>query len=128
VANKYIIPGPPIPLQRPRFNGQWVWDCQKGEKMFAATNLRFQHKGDPLQGPLHMHIDFFMKHAKKKGYHSVKPDLDNMIKFYADVCNGIVYEDDAQLAKITAEKIYSKEPRTEITITELLKERDNDTQ
>lgn len=118
---KYVIPGQPIPLARPRFSQGHVWDCQQGEKMLAATNLRFLHKGELLTGPLHAHIIFFMGHKTKKAgsWHVAVPDLDNMIKFYLDVAIGVIYEDDKQVVKITAEKVYSKEPRTEITITEL---------
>lgn len=117
---KYIIPGPPVPLARPRFHNNHVYDCQTGEKLVAATNLRFQHEGPLFEGPLHMDINFYIKNSKKKGWHHYRPDLDNLIKFYCDVANGILYEDDAQIAKITAEKIYCKDnSRTEITITSL---------
>lgn len=116
---KYTISGQPIPLARPRFVKGHIWDCQTGEKLVASTNLRFQHKLEPLTRPLHIDIIFFMKHSRKQGWHTSRPDLDNMIKFILDVGNGILYADDAQVVKITAEKKYDKEPRTEITITEL---------
>jgi crossover junction endodeoxyribonuclease RusA len=117
---KYTIPGQPIPLARPRFSNNHVWDCQSGEKMVAATNLRFLHKGELLTGPLHVDLKFFMCHkTKHKSWHCVRPDLDNLIKFILDVANGVLYEDDKQVAKITAEKTYDQKARTEITIMEL---------
>lgn len=116
---KYIIHGQPIPLQRPRFVNGHIWDCQSGEKMAIGTNLRFQHKSDFLEGPLHVDLKFFMKHARKQGWHNARPDIDNLIKFYLDVMNAIIYSDDSQVVKITSEKVYDKEPRTEITIEEL---------
>ena len=120
---KYIIPGQPIPLARPRFYNGRVIDCQVGEKNAAATYLKFLHKGPiiPLEGPLHITINFFMKKPKKgnKHFHSSRPDLDNLIKFILDVCNDVLYKDDAQIAQICSEKIYDDEPRTEIIIEEL---------
>lgn len=117
---KYIIPGQPIPLSRPRFSKDHVYDSQKGEKFAASINIKFWHKDKPFfLGPLHLTITFFMQSTRKKGWHDLRPDLDNLIKFVLDVMNGIVYNDDKQVVKITAEKIYDKEPRTEITIEEL---------
>lgn len=48
-----------------------------------------------------------------------RPDIDNYIKFYADVLNGIAYNDDRQIVRLYSEKLYSKNPRVEITITQL---------
>lgn len=78
------------------------------------------------EGALHLNVIFFMKQPKKKkeSWHTYKPDLDNMIKWISDVMNGILYEDDKQVAKITAEKVYSLESRTEIIIIELQKGKD----
>lgn len=119
-ANKtYIIPGQPIPLSRPRFSNNHVWDCQKGEKNHTATYLRFMHNGEPLIGSLRLCIDFHMKHAKKKGFHTSRPDIDNLVKFYMDVANGILYEDDKQVVRLEATKVYSTEPFTKIYIEEL---------
>ena len=48
--------------------------------------------------------------------HMKKPDLDNLVKFYCDISNGILYEDDAQIYSLVARKKYALEPKTEITI------------
>lgn len=47
---------------------------------------------------------------------NVKPDYDNMEKFYLDCANGILWDDDAKVIKGTAEKLYSEEPRVEIEV------------
>jgi len=123
LMNKYIIPGQPIPLQRPRFYNGHVIDSQRSEKLHTATYIRFLKVGPitMLEGPIHLTLTFFMKKPKKgkKIWHSSRPDLDNLVKFILDVCNGVLYKDDAQVAKITTEKIYDDEPRTEIYIEEL---------
>ena len=51
--------------------------------------------------------------------HMKKPDTDNLIKAVLDALNGIAYKDDSQIYKITAEKKYSENARTEISIKEV---------
>jgi len=93
--------------------------------VWIGNLIKNQHKGDPLyKGPLHFHITFFMKIPKylsKKdlSWHLKKPDLSNMIKFYEDICSGILYADDKQIVQISAEKKYDNNERTEFTIKEL---------
>lgn len=45
-----------------------------------------------------------------------KPDLDNQIKLITDALNGVVYRDDAQLVRITAEKSFGPQALTVATI------------
>ena len=54
------------------------------------------------------------------GYHCVKPDIDNLIKFVMDSLSGIngFFLDDNQIVSIYAEKIYSDDPKTEILIAD----------
>lgn len=120
---RYIIPGNPVALQRPRFNqGQKrPWDPQKKIKEQFAFIIRAQNKISLMyQGPLEIDITFFMGHKKKNGYHSSVPDLDNMIKFLQDVAQGILFENDSLIASIKARKVYDENPRTEFTIRELI--------
>lgn len=56
-------------------------------------------------------IDGLMKHTKK-------PDVDNLIKSVLDALNGIAWEDDAQIVKVSATKEYSIEPYVCICINE----------
>lgn len=49
--------------------------------------------------------------------HTCKPDVSNLIKFYEDCANKVLYLDDAQICKGTFEKVYSENPRTVINIT-----------
>ena len=64
--------------------------------------------------------------AKAPVYHSVKPDIDNLIKFYADLFSKNFYKDDSQICIIQAIKAYSNNleyynyhPRTEVEIEEI---------
>lgn len=47
------------------------------------------------------------------------PDLSNMIKFYEDCLNGILWEDDRLIVEIYSFKIYAETPGTLIIINEL---------
>ena len=61
----YMIPGDPIPLQRPRHNVHRVYDAQKNQKLIIGINLRNQHGDRPLfQGPLLLNATFYMPVAK----------------------------------------------------------------
>ena len=48
---------------------------------------------------------------------SVKPDIDNFIKIICDALNGIVWIDDKQVVQVNAAKLYSDNPRTDITVS-----------
>lgn len=57
--------------------------------------------------------------ALQGAWYLKKPDLDNLIKI-VDGLNCIAWEDDCQVCKIDAWKLYDKKPRTEIWINELM--------
>jgi Holliday junction resolvase RusA-like endonuclease len=123
---RYVLQGKPIPLQRARItktriNGSYMYDPQKYEKKGIAFALKTQHGNNPLyDGALHLMITFFMPISKKQnGFHNKRPDLSNMIKFYEDVAQGILFSDDAKIAKITATKVYDKNPRVEFVLVQL---------
>lgn len=49
-------------------------------------------------------------------YHTIKPDVSNLVKFYEDVMNGIVFHDDSQIIEVVAEKQYAAQDGTKIQI------------
>ena len=51
-------------------------------------------------------------------YHSIKPDLDNLVKMIADIIQPQMICDDSQICVLQAEKVYGKQ-RTEIFIQEI---------
>jgi Holliday junction resolvase RusA-like endonuclease len=52
-------------------------------------------------------------------WHTSTKDTDNLIKAVADSCNGIIYEDDSQLALVVGTKAYGAEPEAKVTIYQL---------
>lgn len=100
-----------------------------GAKWLLASQMRENGLESFQEGPLYMSLINYTPIPKSwsnkrqiaaEGQDCVsRPDLDNYIKFYGDVLNGIAYEDDRQVTKLWSEKIYSSEPRVEIIIQPL---------
>ena len=80
-----------------------------------------------LEGPLNVKLIFHMggasgiktAHLNGLPFDRTPIDIDNMIKFYLDTMNDLVYLDDRQVTNIDAEKIYSKDKRVQIFINQL---------
>lgn len=125
----YRILGNPIPLARPRFARGRVFDSQRLVKLNVTNHLIDQH-GDreKFRGPVHMEVSFFMpipvcSKAKKLEFenrlHKQRPDFSNLLKFIEDAALEVLYHDDCIISSVCGSKMYSVEPRTELTITEL---------
>lgn len=131
----YYLSGEPTPLMRHRFvrSTAAMYNPQSARKMVASIELAEQHRGKELfSGPIHIDVTFYMPIPKTNGvrkkpriipgaYHIFKPDLDNCIKWVGDVATGLgsLFKDDCIIAKITAQKIYDDNPRTEFVVVEL---------
>jgi len=120
--------GDPCPLARARFSGRKVYDSQSELKTYLRICLENQRDKDPLLiGPLHMIAVFHMgipksmKNSEAKP-HYYRPDLDNLLKMICDISNLVIFRDDSQISKITSEKIYSINPRTEFCFEPFKKE------
>lgn len=72
----------------------------------------------PLGGALIVSIAFSFVRPKtvKRILHTVKPDLDNLIKAVTDPMNKIVWNDDAQILKFEVAKNYAVDGRPMIRI------------
>lgn len=134
---KYIIPGVPIPLQRPRYGAsQKPYDVQKFQKQECRNFIEDQHGAMPFYtSVIRMDILFVFPIPKtsadradgiRNSYHPYRPDIDNCTKFYIDCCNGITYRDDCIISEIHVAKIYGDTPRTEFTIIPLMEKYDQD--
>lgn len=129
LSASYVIEGRPQSLSRPRFANGIVYDSQKDIKTRTGLELKNQHELPLFTGALKLDVIFYMqvpdsmKRKRKDDVsytpHCKKPDIDNLIKFVLDCSNGILFEDDSQIAIINASKIYSMLGRTEFTITQL---------
>lgn len=131
----FTIPGQPVPKGRPKFarRGSFV-QAYTPEKTASYENLVKLHAAQamqgaaPMVGPLALDLMLFVaipKATTKRdrarisvgAFHPTKkPDLDNVLKAITDAMSGIVYEDDAQIVRITTAKVYSDTPRAEVWV------------
>jgi len=135
-----VVKGKPIAKARPRFcrvgKGVRTYDCQTTESGEFKLQVMDQYRDhDLLTGPIDLDVCFYL--PRPKGHYgtgrnagtvkasapqfpAVKPDADNYLKFVKDCLNGLVWKDDGQVVKVTAEKRYTtRTPRTVIHIKEL---------
>lgn len=127
----FIIEGNPIPLARPRMSKDGhVWDSQKAQKLIVALELQRQFKNHPLFTSalgisLLFYFDMPTRLSKKSKDSTIgkpvmkRPDTDNLIKFYLDCANDIIFTDDSIVTQIYAEKLYGDHARVEMIIGEL---------
>ena len=136
-----IIPGTPIAQARPRFfrRGRFVGTYNPQETEAGRWRLDLCRQLPPgwvpIKGPIRITVRFFMKRPKShyrtgiksneiKGnapsIHSYKPDIDNLQKMVFDYCNGLMWVDDALICDVHCRKDYSENPRTEITVEEIV--------
>ena len=121
------IDGNPIPDARSRVTRYGTYSPRYREKKRLKTY--FLSLGiKRLDAPLKISLVFFMaipKSTSKKNRnemesnqiaHTKKPDLDNLVKFVFDSCNGILFGDDRQIVELTASKRYGESPSTIIDI------------
>ena len=134
---KFTIVGKPVALKRhrPSARGGYYDPSSKDKKQIWLQIAKYKPK-QPLKGSIYLKLTFYMprpKHHYRTGkykhilkdrckdiiYHSITPDLDNLVKLICDVMNKGFYVDDSQICMLQAEKKYG-EPRTEVTIQEIL--------
>jgi len=121
----FSVPGQPQAKQRARKGGQGHWYNPQVDEMKRFSNQirdQFAFEMIPAGIPVKCIIRAFFEIPKSKKITGEetpalnKKDIDNIEKFITDSMNGIVYYDDNQIYSMSAEKFYSKNPRTEVTI------------
>ena len=94
-------------------------------RTFACQAMRGR---PPVQGTVRLSVHFYLPIPKSwtKGrkedarlgqlVHTIKPDLDNLVKAVKDGCNGVLWADDCQIWFLTASKGYSDTPITRVMV------------
>lgn len=132
---QFFVPGQPVGKGRPRAavragQARMYTPARTAEAEARADAVATLAMGDAplMDGPLVLHLDVRCKIAaswtKKKQASALagdvrptgKPDLDNVLKLYADAFNGVVWRDDSQVVRVTAEKRYSDRPGVLVTV------------
>jgi len=128
---KFIVPGDPVSLDRARYGRgkdgtARIYDSQRDEKLMVGITLRSQN-GDrePIAVPIYLDITFYFK--KPRGFKALslwktsRPDTSNLLKFYEDVgTEAGLWKDDSFIVKITAQKVYDDNPRTEFYVCPII--------
>jgi len=134
----YIINIEPKPQSRPRFtrNGHAYEVREMKQWKDSVRYDLFARKTDRIeQGAIYIGLVFYIyppqRVSKAKQKHPLtnnqlekifvdkKSDLDNYVKAILDASNGILYKDDGQIAILSSQKLYSYQPRIDLTIEKL---------
>lgn len=107
----------------------WCYDEQKYDVAFDRKlifeQLLEQGFDRIIDSPVSITFIFGMGHSKGPQSHligqpkPVKPDIDNLEKYYLDVMNDLVYIDDKQVTRVVKDKIFSQSPYLAMIIQEL---------
>ena len=103
------IPGEPVPKARPRVtktgHAYTPAKTRAAEHEIALAWQR-EYPGIRLTGPLYVEMVFNMKppQGKHPAHVMKRPDIDNLQKTVLDALNGVAYEDDKQVFKVSAIK------------------------
>ena len=75
----------------------------------------------PLPLPVSVNLKFHLKRPKtvNRAVPSVKPDLDKLVRAVLDAMTGVGYDDDSQVIRITARKLYGVTAWVEVAVTYL---------
>ena len=134
-AIHFEVDGQPVGKARPRITRQGR-AYTPAKTLEAEERIREKAKWvmgpwEPIKGPvyawLHFHMEVPKSWPKKKREDALagriwpagKPDADNLAKTVLDACNGVIFQDDGQVAELTVHKVYSGNPRTAISIGKL---------
>lgn len=127
---KYIIPGAPVAWSSHKGFGKKSFSPHYKEKQAAQYFLRQQHGNLPILDTA-ISVDFYFEmpipssmpkrvqkriDAGEKIYHISRKDRSNCLKFAEDCLTGIVIKDDNIICDGNAQKYYSRDPKTIITI------------
>lgn len=130
----FEIPGEPVPQGRPRVTktGVTYYDSKTKEyrELVKRCATIAQTGRESLTGALALVVDcefpvpeswpkYKRQEALNGQWHIRRKDVDNVVKAVSDSCNGIIYDDDSQIAVVIGTKSYSSEPKTKVKVIEL---------
>jgi Holliday junction resolvase RusA-like endonuclease len=136
----FSIPLPPTAQMRPRFATRNNFSvAYKDKKQLQHENnilffLKQYAPKTPFKSAVSLSVICYMPRPKSHyrtgsnanklkaifpDKHTVKPDVDNLLKMLCDCMNGIFFYDDRQICDVTIKKIYISEgesPRWEVKV------------
>ncbi len=131
----FTVPGSPTPKARPRFTkrGGVYTDVKTVQYEMLVRQCFYASKSnEPYKiskdKPILLSLKAYFpipkswpkykqqEAAEGKIPHTVKPDYDNIAKSITDALNGLAWVDDSRVYAATVIKLYSENPRVEVTI------------
>lgn len=109
----FKIPGRPVAWARARTNNgrYFVHPKQMIYRNKVIQCAKLAANGLFFLGPVSVRYTLYFARAKsnktKSVYMSQRPDQDNIQKLFNDSLNGVLWRDDAQIAKSICEKLWS---------------------
>jgi Holliday junction resolvase RusA-like endonuclease len=119
------IEGKPIAWARAGCSRGRFFDRQSKEKTSFQWKLKTGFQKDPLIRPINLACVFSFEipkswpRDKRESLlgkpHESRPDLDNLVKWVGDAAQGVLWDDDAKIVKLNAEKVWAERDITIIT-------------
>lgn len=130
------IAGPPKAQPRVRYYRKGVFNGAKKDIVAFRDKVReSMHKTEGFEGlgsvlfgkgiPVSLELTFYMRRPNKDFRHgertpsmlsgglpsarSIRPDIDNLVKFVMDALNGVFYDDDCQVVHLEVYKLLDNE-------------------
>ena len=129
-SQRFVLPVKPTAKGRPRFANGHAWTPAKTR--YAEEAIADLLKSDgavlyPREMPLAVHIVCYVERPKSTArgitWPTKRPDLDQYVKLILDAGHDVLWLDDAQVCQVSAKKVYSTDPRTQLDIV-ILDDRD----
>lgn len=110
-----VAPLVPVPFPRPSSNGKRRYNPKRYTEFKDALGLiarQAMHGQAPFQGEVKLYAEFFRPKPKprrnRKPQVSFIGDIDNYLKAVMDALIGICFDDDRQIARVSAAKIFGE--------------------
>lgn len=126
------LPILPLPWKAPYVGSHGAFSPRYNEAKIIKAMIREQYTGSLILGQLNVFMDFYFpipKAASKKKREKmlsgeIRPqaygDRVNLVKFYEDLMQGIVYKNDRQIVGGAEDKWYDEKPSVTIHVLELI--------
>lgn len=101
----------PVPCPRPRVGRHGAYypaRYRNWKDSFRKLLVAKVASDAPIRGPVTARIRIFVKRPRKTSLGWPKPDVDNYAKAVMDACNGVVWEDDAQVIELRVDKQWAE--------------------
>jgi len=111
----FTVPGKPIGKERPRRGKNGVWYTPTATKKYESRVAIYARlaRVRPIAGSVWCILDVYLPDRRRR-------DVDNICKSVLDALNGVAWQDDTQVARLTVtKKIDSVDPRVEVCIGEV---------